>query len=115
MYTVRLRVFSFDEEQGGPHAKTVELSDTSPRRSYPQWHRTLPILGWLQNDQTIWYDMATGAETTSDETSKSKEPIPMMQRILDNPFLLLFLGVTMPTVFYILWGLMELTQIPAAN
>ena len=27
-----------------------------------------------------------------------------MQRVLDNPFLLLFLGVTIPTVLYILWG-----------
>lgn len=40
--------------------------------------------------------------------------IPFMQRLLDNPFLLLFLGVTIPTVLYILWGVMELTQIPIA-
>lgn len=45
----------------------------------------------------------------------SDEPIPVMQRILDNPFLLLFLGVTIPTVFYILWGIMELVQIPIAK
>jgi hypothetical protein len=42
------------------------------------------------------------------------ERIPFMQRVLDNPFLLLFLGVTIPTVFYILWGIMELTQVPIA-
>ena len=42
------------------------------------------------------------------------EPIPAMQRLLDNPFLLLFLGVTVPTVFYILWGIMEISQIPMA-
>lgn len=41
--------------------------------------------------------------------------IPMMQRMLDNPFLLLFLGVVIPTVFYILWGVIELTQIPLAK
>lgn len=41
--------------------------------------------------------------------------IPFMQRLLDNPFLLLFIGVTVPTVFYILWGVMELTQIPIAK
>jgi hypothetical protein len=41
--------------------------------------------------------------------------IPFMQRLLDNPFLLLFLGVTIPTVFYILWGVMELTQVPVAR
>jgi len=44
----------------------------------------------------------------------SSEKIPFMQRVLDNPFLLLFLGVTIPTVLYILWGLIELTQIPVA-
>jgi hypothetical protein len=43
------------------------------------------------------------------------ERIPFMQRLLDNPFLLLFLGVTIPTVFYILWGVMELTQVPLAR
>ena len=41
--------------------------------------------------------------------------IPMMQRLLDNPFLLLFLGVAMPTVFYILWGIAEIISIPIAN
>jgi hypothetical protein len=39
----------------------------------------------------------------------------MMQRLLDNPFLLLFLGVVMPTVFYLIWGIMEVTQIPIAK
>jgi hypothetical protein len=38
-----------------------------------------------------------------------------MQRVLDNPFLLLFLGVTIPTVFYILWGVMEVASIPVAK
>lgn len=41
--------------------------------------------------------------------------IPMMQRVLDNPFLLLFLGVTMPTVLYLIWGLIELTHMPIAK
>ncbi|MGB5719001.1 MAG: hypothetical protein WBN81_18165 [Gammaproteobacteria bacterium] len=43
------------------------------------------------------------------------EPIPVMQRILDNPFLLLFLGVVMPTVFYVIWGIMEIVTIPIAK
>lgn len=43
------------------------------------------------------------------------ERIPVMQRVLDNPFLLLFLGVTIPAVFYLLWGVMELTSIPVAG
>jgi hypothetical protein len=43
-----------------------------------------------------------------------EEEIPAMQRLLDNPFLLLFIGVTFPTVFYIIWGIMEIIGIPAA-
>ena len=41
--------------------------------------------------------------------------VPAMQRILDNPFLLLFLGVTIPTVLYIIWGVMEVASVPIAN
>ena len=41
--------------------------------------------------------------------------IPVMQRVLDNPFLLLFIGVVVPTVFYILWGIMEIVTIPLTN
>jgi len=41
--------------------------------------------------------------------------IPLMQRILDNHFLLLFLGVASPTVIYILWGIMNIIAIPVAK
>ena len=43
------------------------------------------------------------------------EQIPTMQRILDNPFLLLVVGVAIPTIFYIVWGIIEITQIPIAD
>jgi hypothetical protein len=43
-----------------------------------------------------------------------REQIPVMQRVLDNPFLLLFLGITVPAVFYIIWGVMEIISIPLA-
>ena len=42
------------------------------------------------------------------------ERIPFFQRVLENPFLLLFIGIVMPTVFYILWGIMEIATIPVA-
>jgi hypothetical protein len=54
----------------------------------------------------------------SENGSDRREPvehIPAMQRLLDNPFLLLFLGVTIPTVSYIIWGIMEVAQIPIAK
>jgi len=43
------------------------------------------------------------------------EQVPAMQRLLDNPFLLLFLGVTAPAVLYIIWGILEVAQIPIAK
>ena len=43
------------------------------------------------------------------------EKIPIMQRVLDNPFLLLFLGVVIPAVLYIVWGVMEIVSIPLAK
>ena len=45
---------------------------------------------------------------------RKPERIPFMQRVLDNHFLLLFLGVVVPTVLYIIWGILELIQIPVA-
>jgi hypothetical protein len=45
----------------------------------------------------------------------SVEQVPTMQRILDNPFLLLFLGVTIPAVLYLIWGVMEVASIPLAK
>ncbi len=42
------------------------------------------------------------------------ERIPAMQRILDNPFILLFVGVLFPSVFYIIWGIVEIVNIPIA-
>ncbi len=57
--------------------------------------------------------MAKSSNTEVSTTTSVR--IPFMQRVLDNPFLLLFLGVVFPTVFYILWGVIELTQIPIAN
>ncbi|HEY7460128.1 MAG TPA: hypothetical protein VH765_15395 [Xanthobacteraceae bacterium] len=58
--------------------------------------------------------MAPPTDPTSRTQSSTEQP-PFMQRVLDNPFLLLFLGVTIPTVFYVLWGVMEVASIPIAK
>ncbi len=44
-----------------------------------------------------------------------EERIPAMQALLDNPFLLLFAGVAIPAVFYTIWGIMEIAQIPIGS
>jgi hypothetical protein len=51
----------------------------------------------------------------STEGNAALEPIPFMQRLLDNPLLLLFLGVAIPTLLYHLWGVMEIVTIPLAK
>lgn len=56
----------------------------------------------------------TESEEQSSE-NQEKIPVPVMQQILDNPFLLLFLGVTIPTIFYVIWGVMEIVAIPIAK
>ena len=50
--------------------------------------------------------------SSTPESGNDDERIPTMQKILDNPFLLLFLGVVVPTVFYLIWGIMEIITIP---
>ena len=44
-----------------------------------------------------------------------EEPIPAMQQLLDNPFLLLFIGLAVPTVLYTIWGVMEIVSLPIAK
>ncbi len=51
--------------------------------------------------------MSTGQE--------QDEKVPMMQQLLDNPFLLLFLGVMIPMVVYTLWGIIDILTIPVAK
>jgi len=58
------------------------------------------------------YSMSEQArESTMDEEQK----VPFMQRVLDNPFILLFLGVAFPSVLYLIWGIMEIISVPIAG
>lgn len=59
--------------------------------------------------------MAENPRQPGDTAAADDERIPAMQRLLDNPFLLLFIGVAVPAVFYLIWGVMEITQIPVAR
>lgn len=43
------------------------------------------------------------------------EPVPWMQQLLDNPFLLLFLGVLIPTLLYTVWGVIDILTIPMSK
>lgn len=49
------------------------------------------------------------------DTNQEDEKVPFMQQLLDNPFLLLFLGVMIPMVVYTLWGVIDVMMIPVAK
>jgi hypothetical protein len=51
-------------------------------------------------------------QTAETQPVRRRERVPVMQRVLDNPFLLLFIGIAVPTVCYLIWGIMEIAEIP---
>jgi hypothetical protein len=53
-------------------------------------------------------------DSRRDTSSSGEQRIPTMQRILDNPFLLLFIGVASPAIIYLIWGIMDIISIPVA-
>ncbi|HTN08325.1 hypothetical protein [Agriterribacter sp.] len=44
---------------------------------------------------------------------QEREKTPFGRMIMDDYMLLLFLGVTIYAIFYLLWGVMELANLPA--
>jgi hypothetical protein len=59
--------------------------------------------------------MAAPQTDQADFDAVLEEPVPALQQLLDNPFLLLFIGIAMPTVLYIIWGVMEIVSLPIAK
>ena len=57
-------------------------------------------------------DAIDSPEPTAEDT---EEGTPIMQQILDNPLLLLFWGIAMPIVLYIVWRVMEIVAIPVGK
>ena len=47
--------------------------------------------------------------------NNNDDDVPFMQKLLDNHFLLLFLGVASPGVLYILWGIIDIMSVPLAK
>jgi hypothetical protein len=46
------------------------------------------------------------------ENPDGSEPIPLGQRVFDNMYLLLFLGVLVMLVVFTAWGLWEIVSMP---
>jgi hypothetical protein len=55
------------------------------------------------------------AMTTAGHDDDPNEPVPWMQQLLDNPFILLFLGVFVPMVVYTVWGVYDILTLPIAK
>jgi len=53
-----------------------------------------------------------GGEGVDGQSEDDDQRIHPMQSLLDNPFLLLFIGVAVPAVLYTIWGVMEVASIP---
>ena len=49
------------------------------------------------------------------DMTQTEEKVPMMQQLLDNPLLLLFLGVMIPMIVYTLWGVIDILTVPLAR
>ncbi len=49
------------------------------------------------------------------DTKQTQEKVPLMQQLLDNPFLLLFLGVLIPMIVYTAWGVIDILTVPLAR
>jgi hypothetical protein len=47
--------------------------------------------------------------------NNNDDDVPFMQKLLDNHFLLLFLGVASPGLLYILWGVVDIMSVPLAK
>ncbi|MCB9083064.1 MAG: hypothetical protein H6624_01910 [Bdellovibrionaceae bacterium] len=45
----------------------------------------------------------------------SNQEVPLGQRLLDSPFLLLFAGLATMFGFYTIWGLIEVLSLPQAT
>ncbi len=54
----------------------------------------------------------TPTETTQGQDA---DPVSGWQAFLDDPSMLLFLGIASPTLLYTLWGVMEIVTLPIAG
>jgi hypothetical protein len=56
--------------------------------------------------------MAEQQPSEPGEVNRVDEPIPIMQEIFDNIWLLFLVSVVIVLVSYILWGIIDLVNIP---
>ena len=50
-----------------------------------------------------------------ESANQGPEEVPLGQRLFDNPFLLLLLGLVVMFGFYTIWGLIEIASLPQST
>jgi hypothetical protein len=50
-----------------------------------------------------------------EKEEKGQEKIPALQLFYDDIFLIFMLGVAIPLLSYIIWGLMDIARVPIAK
>lgn len=50
--------------------------------------------------------------TSSTPRGPAEEPVPVWQSFFDDLFLLLALGLAVPVLSYLVWGLLEIGSVP---
>lgn len=50
--------------------------------------------------------------TSGSQQKEQEERIPIWQVLLDDVFLLLALGLGLPLILYIIWGIFDLANVP---
>jgi len=46
---------------------------------------------------------------------QDQDPVSGWQMFYDDPSMLLFLGIASPTVLYLIWGILEVQNVPLAG
>jgi len=59
--------------------------------------------------------MADFDSPTENPDSDEYDPVAGWQAFIDDPSMLLFLGIASPTLLYTLWGVMEVLSVPVAG
>ncbi|MBA4176463.1 MAG: hypothetical protein C0505_07870 [Leptothrix sp. (in: Bacteria)] len=60
-------------------------------------------------------DTKESTVSTHDTHDDEHAPVPWVQQLLDNPFLLLFIGVFVPMMVYTVWGVVDILTLPMAK
>jgi hypothetical protein len=75
-----------------------------------------PLSGYLRRHEfPIQPRAARAIQKGRTMANDNDDDVPFMQKLLDNHFLLLFLGVASPGILYILWGVLDIMSVPLAK